>query len=83
MSLFTTKYEKQLDSILHRMQMNLSNNYKDNAQSNLQELEETYLKMKAEGILKKKTEERYGQLINDYKSQLKGYSHKEQTPYWT
>ena len=83
MSLFITKSEKQLDSILHRMKMNLSNNYKDNAQSNLQELEETYLKMKAEGILKKKTEERYGRLINDYKSQLKGYSHKEQTPYWT
>ncbi len=40
-----SKEEKRLDEIIGRLQMNLSNNYKDSAQANLAELRETYDEM--------------------------------------
>ena len=42
MGLFKTKYERELDMIITRLEMNMSNNYKDNAQMNLKELEEAF-----------------------------------------
>ena len=53
MSLFNFKSsaEKQLDGLIQKMEMNLSNNYKDNAQSDLKKLEETLAEMKAAGTL--------------------------------
>ena len=51
MGLFKSKAEKELDSIIQRLNMNMSNNYKDNAQDELKE-------------------------------KMKGYSHKDQKPYW-
>ena len=39
MGLFKSKAERELDTIIIRLQMNMSNNYKDNAQENLKELE--------------------------------------------
>ena len=33
--IFKNKYEKKLDEVIEEMQMNMSNNYKDNAQKNL------------------------------------------------
>ena len=40
MGLFKSKAEKELESIIHRLEMNMSNNYKDNAQDDLKDLEE-------------------------------------------
>ena len=39
MGLFKSKAEKELDDIIRRLEMNMSNNYKDNAQDDLKELE--------------------------------------------
>ena len=39
MGLFKSKTEKELDAIIQRLNMNMSNNYKDNAQDDLKELE--------------------------------------------
>lgn len=83
MRLFKSKAEKQLDAIIQRMAMNMSNNYKDNAQANLRELEELFGQMKADGSLKEKSLKQYETLISEYQTKLKGYSHKEQKPYWT
>ena len=47
MGLFKSKAEKELDSIIQKIDMNMSNSYKDNAQE-----------------------------------KMKGYSHKDQKPYW-
>ncbi len=39
MGLFKSNIEKELDSIIQRLQMNMSNNYKDNARDDLREFE--------------------------------------------
>jgi len=83
MGIFKSKYEKQLDEIILRMEMNMSNNYKDNAQDNLRELEETLSRMKSEGLIKDKAVKKYEAVLAEYQSMMKGYSHKDQKPYWT
>ena len=82
MSLFKSKAEKQLDSILQRMAMNLSNNYKDNAQDNLREFESTLEELRASGGLKASSLAKYESILGIYQEKLKGYSHKDQKPYW-
>jgi hypothetical protein len=83
MGLFKSKAEKELDSIILRLEMNMSNNYKDNAQANLRELEAALETFRSDGKLKGATLLRYDSILGDYKEKMKGYSHKDQKPYWT
>ena len=83
MGLFRCKYVKELDAIISRIEMNMANNYKDNAQSDLRELEETFGGFLTEGLLKEKDAAVYEARIKAYQEKLKGYSHKDQKPYWT
>ncbi len=83
MGLFKSKAEKELDGIILRMEMNLSNNYKDNAQANLKEFEETMQSFTASGKLKGGALKKYEGILEDYRAKLTGYSHKDQKPYWT
>ena len=82
MGLFKSKYERELDGIIMRLEMNMSNNYKDNAQSNLKELEEAFERMKEAGQLKGSALAKYETKISGFAERLKGYSHKDQKPYW-
>ena len=79
---FKSSAEKQLDGLIQKMEMNLSNNYKDNAQSDLKKLEETLAEMKAAGTLKEAVQAKYESIMETYRQRLKGYSHKDQKPYW-
>lgn len=83
MGLFKSKHEQQLDIIIRKMEMNMSNNYKDNAQENLKEFEKVLSQMKADKLLKEKALKRYEIILSEYKSRMEGYSHKDQKPYWT
>jgi hypothetical protein len=49
---------------------------------NLKELEEAFAGMKEAGQLKGSSLEKYEKIINGYIEKLKGYSHKDQKPYW-
>ena len=80
--LFKNKYEKKLDEILEEMQMNMSNNYKDNAQKNLEEFESALNRFTKQGRIKEKSREKYEYTLTSFKERLKGYSHKDQKPYW-
>ena len=82
MGLFKSRDERVLEDILRRMEMNLSNNYKDNAQSNLKELDEALEELHASGKMKPALLAKYDSLAEDYRQRLKGYSHKDQKPYW-
>jgi hypothetical protein len=81
--LFKNKYEKKLDEILEEMQMNMSNNYKDNAQKNLEEFESALSRFTEQGRIKEKSRAKYEETLTAFKERLKGYSHKDQKPYWT
>ena len=82
MGLFKSKAEKELDTIIQRLEMNMSNNYKDNAQDALKELEATFGSMKESGTINQNKCQKYDAILADYKDKMVGYSHKEQKPYW-
>ena len=71
-----------LDDIILRLDMNMSNNYKDAAQSNLKEFEQLFEELKNSGKLNEKQKMRYEGLLNTYREKMKNYSHKDQKPYW-
>lgn len=83
MGLFKSKHEVKLDNIIQRLEMNMSNNYKDNAQDNLKELIAMYESLKNDNLLKEKSLKKYDMIISEYQSKMEGYSHKDQKPYWT
>ena len=82
MGLFKSKAEKELDSIIQRLNMNMSNNYKDNAQDDLKDLEVTINAFKTLGTVKSGVLAKYEGILNELKEKMEGYSHKDQKPYW-
>lgn len=82
MRLFKSKEEKELNNIINRLEMNMSNNYKDNAQGNLKELGAAIDGFRTSGKMKPAVLAEYENILNDYKEKMKGYSHKDQKPYW-
>ncbi len=82
MGFFKTKEEKELDSIIRRMEMNMSNNYKDNAQDNLKEFEATLNALRSSNGLKPALIQKYESILDSYKIKMQGYTHKDQKPYW-
>ena len=79
---FKSSKNSALEDVLVRLNMNMSNNYKDAAQSNLKEFESLFLELSSSGKLNEKQQTRYECLLNDYKEKMKEYSHKDQKPYW-
>ena len=82
MGLFKSKAEKELDSIIQRLNMNMSNNYKDNAQDDLKYLETTINAFRTLGTVKLGVLVKYEGILDELKEKMKGYSHKDQKPYW-
>ncbi|MCR5452923.1 MAG: hypothetical protein K6F00_09870 [Lachnospiraceae bacterium] len=82
MGLFKSKAEKELDAIIERLNMNMSNNYKDNAQDDMKELENLFQEMVSEEKIKGKVLSKYDSILEEYREKLKGYSHKDQKPFW-
>ena len=73
---------KQLEAAISRLQMNMSNNYKDAAQADYKELVELYEKLVKMGGLSDKQKSYYKEVINNYSIKMKDYTHKDQKPYW-
>ena len=82
MGLFKSAAEKDLDRIIQSLEMNMSNNYKDNAQDNLKEFGIKLNELHDSGNIKDKVFLKYEGILNEYKEKMKGYSHKDQKPYW-
>ncbi len=83
MSLFRSKTEKHLDALLESICMNMANNYKDNAQADFRDFEEALEEAVREGRLSEKSRKYYETRRGEFGEKLKGYSHKDQKPYWT
>lgn len=73
---------KQLNELLNRIQMNFENNYKDAAQMNLKEYEEALKELEECGKVKGSGRQYYEDKLNDYKEQMKKFTHKDQKPKW-
>ena len=82
MRLFKSKEEKEMDGIIQRLEMNISHNYKANAQDDLKELEATLNTFRSSGRIKPAVITAYENILDGYNEKIKGYSHKDQKPYW-
>lgn len=78
-SIFKSQEEYQLDAIIQRIESNMSNNYKDAAQEALRDFEE---KLSLARLTEKKRA-LYESHLDTYKIRMKGFTHKDQKPYWT
>ncbi len=78
-SIFKSQEEYQLDAIIQRIESNMSNNYKDAAQEALKDFEE---KLSLARLTEKKRA-LYESYLDTYKIRMKGFTHKDQKPYWT
>ena len=77
------KKHMHLEMIITRMESNRENNYKDAAQQDFVELADCYEKLSAAGSLSERQKKYYEDVIAKYREELKGYTHKDQKPFWT
>lgn len=73
---------KQLDDSIQRIQMNVSNNYKDAAQLNLKEFEALLRELTEAGALDGKQKAYYEEKLAAFQEQMKNFTHKDQKPTW-
>lgn len=73
---------KELDNIIQRLEMNMSNNYKDAAQINLKELETALQELTEIGKLSDKQKTYYEDILLSYKERMQNFTHKDQKPTW-
>lgn len=73
---------KQLEAVISRLQMNMSNNYKDAAQDDYRVLVDTYADFADKGVLSDRQKDYYKGVIEDYRVKMKDFTHKDQKPYW-
>ena len=71
-----------LDKIVQELEMNMSNNYKDAAQENFREFEQTLNHLEAAGKLSQAQISNYKRKLSLYKEKLKNYTHKDQKVTW-
>lgn len=73
---------KELENIMAEIDSNLSNNYKDASHEALELFEQRLSELTSEGKLKEKARKEYETKLVSYQETLKGFSHKDQKPYW-
>ena len=82
MKLFQKKTHPELELILQEMRMNAENNYRDATLENLRDLEEQFHLLEQAGKLNEKQQANYSELIEGYKQEFKGFTHREQIAKW-
>ncbi len=83
MNLFKSKYETELNGLIEKIEVNCSNNYKDAAQECLRDYENRLNELIELKLLNNKKIDVYKQKLDVYKQKLKGFTHKDQKPFWT
>ncbi len=73
---------KELDTMIQRIEMNVSNNYKDAAQEGLREFEGMLEKLENEGKVKGKQKVYYEEKLAEFRNRMKNFTHKDQKPTW-
>ena len=83
MGLFGSKRHMELERIISRLESNKQNNYKDAAQQDFKELADRFSELLADGKLSVKQKDYYESVLSSYSVTMKGYTHKDQKPFWT
>lgn len=65
----------ELENILKELQMNLANNYKDNAHDALKKLHQTLENDLKNGSLKEKDYNKYKKIADEYSERMANYHH--------
>ena len=73
---------KRMEEAIAKLDINMSNNYKDAAQDDYRVLLELYKELTECGIIKDKQREYYKSAIEEYSVKMENYTHKDQKPYW-
>ena len=76
------KTNKELENLLTTLKLDESNNYKDAAQDDFRRFCVKFEELSAKGKLNGKQKENYSEVMNFYQEKLKGFTHKDQKPYW-
>ena len=77
------KKNRDLEALMERIDSNMANNYKDAAQEYLKEFEGKLSQLVEAGQLKEDQKKHYEDLLDTYRIRMKGFTHKDQKPYWT
>ena len=77
------KKNRDLEALMERIDSNMANNYKDAAQEYLKEFEVNLSQLVEAGQLKEDQKKHYEDLLDTYRIRMKGFTHKDQKPYWT
>ena len=77
------KKNRDLEALMERIDSNMANNYKDAAQEYLKEFEVKLSQLVEAGQLKEDQKKHYEDLLDIYRIRMKGFTHKDQKPYWT
>lgn len=83
MGLFGSKKHMELERIISRLESNKQNNYKDAAQQDFSELAKRFSELLEDGKLSEKQKAYYESVLSSYSVTMKGYTHKDQKPFWT
>lgn len=73
--LFGRKTHKELETLYTAVRLEANNNYKDAAQEAYRRFEQRFIQLKEEGQLSDAACRHYGQLNDELKEALKGFSH--------
>ncbi len=76
------KTHPELEAAANKLRMNMQNNYKDAAQADFAALTEKFEKLKAAGKLSKRQLAYYEPVMDAFRGELKGYTHKDQNARW-
>lgn len=76
------KKNSELEALLAKVASNVANNYKDAAQKEFAAYQTKYAELKEKGILNEKQCIYYGKSEAEFAEKLKGFTHKDQKPYW-
>ena len=77
-----SKKNKELETIIARIDSNVSNNYKDAAQDALREFEDKLQEFIAAETLNDKQKTEYESRLALYRDSMKEFTHKDRKPYW-
>lgn len=82
LSIFKGKQNKELEDLITKTRNSMSNNYKDAAQEYFKEFSDKLDELLMSGSLNDKQKDRYIKMREELSEELKGFTHKDQKPYW-